>query len=197
MILDWAIAGRPLPGEIESGDLHVVTPFDGGALVAVIDGLGHGPEAAVAARAAAVVLTAHASEVLLRLVALCHDALRKTRGAVITLASFRTRRAELTWMGIGNVEGLLLRADASKPTDAAPLRGGVVGFRLPAFRETTVSLSWGDTLVLATDGIRGGFARGRRASTPPAQLAETILSEHARTSDDAMVLVARYIGGAA
>ena len=196
-ILDWASAGRPLKGETESGDLHVVAPFDGGALVAAIDGLGHGPDAALAARAAAGVLAAHPSDALVQLVEWCHEALRKTRGVVLTLASFRSRSAELTWMGIGNVEGLLLRADSRRPADTALLRGGVVGFRLPAFRETTVSLSWGDTLVLATDGIRGGFSRGLTAAESPAHLCGSILAEHGKISDDAMVLVARYIGGSA
>jgi phosphoserine phosphatase RsbX len=196
-ILDWAVAGRPLNGQIESGDLHVVAPFDGGTLVAAIDGLGHGPEAARASRVAAGVVAAHPSETLTRLVEWCHEALLKTRGAVMTLASFRSRTAELTWMGIGNVEGVLLRADATRASDAAPLRGGVVGFRMPAFRATTVSLSFGDTLVLATDGIKSGFARGRTAAASPAQLSEAILADHGRSTDDAMVLVARYVGGSA
>jgi hypothetical protein len=196
-VVDWAIAGRPLAGETESGDLHVVAPFDGGTLVAVIDGLGHGPQAALAARAAAEVLMEHPSDALSRLVVWCHEALRKTRGAVMTLASFRSRGAELTWMGIGNVEGVLLRADDKRASDAAPLRGGVVGFRMPAFREATVSLACGDTVVLATDGIRSGFSRGRSAAASPAHLSASILADHGKTTDDAMVIVARYVGGSA
>ena len=51
--LERGEAGAPLAGETRSGDLAVFAPFDGGALVAVIDGLGHGPAAADAAEAAA------------------------------------------------------------------------------------------------------------------------------------------------
>ena len=70
-IVEWGSAGQALDesgrGE-ESGDLHVVAPFAGGALVAVIDGLGHGAEAAAAARAARRVISDHAGEPVLTLV---------------------------------------------------------------------------------------------------------------------------------
>ena len=46
-------AGEPLAGEDRSGDLAVWVPYEGGALVAVIDGLGHGGPAADASEAAA------------------------------------------------------------------------------------------------------------------------------------------------
>jgi serine phosphatase RsbU (regulator of sigma subunit) len=193
-LIAWAVAGLPIRGESESGDLCVVVPFDDGVLVAAIDGLGHGPHAAVAARTAAQVLTANASASLLALIESCHQALRSTRGAVITLAAFHGRRRELTWTGVGNVEGVLLHADRAHASDAVPLRGGVVGFRLPSLRETMLPLTPGDTLILATDGIRSGFARTLQVSASPAQLADSILAHHGKTSDDASVVVARYLG---
>ena len=48
--IEWAVATQPLPGPSVSGDLHLVEPFAHGALVAVVDGLGHGDEATAAAR---------------------------------------------------------------------------------------------------------------------------------------------------
>ena len=51
-LIEWAVAGAPIDGETESGDLHAVVQFEGGVLVGAVDGLGHGAEAAVAARAA-------------------------------------------------------------------------------------------------------------------------------------------------
>src|SRR5262249_60931351 len=50
--VDYAVATRPLRGEEESGDLHFVIPRPRGAIVAVADGLGHGYQAAVAAKGA-------------------------------------------------------------------------------------------------------------------------------------------------
>ena len=73
-------------GEATSGDLAVVTLLPEGALVAAIDGLGHGDEAARAARTAAEVVRESPSQDLVLLVERCHGALQGTRGAAISLA---------------------------------------------------------------------------------------------------------------
>src|SRR5438093_709986 len=44
--IEWGIVSQAFPGETECGDRHLVAGFPNGALVAVIDGLGHGEEAA-------------------------------------------------------------------------------------------------------------------------------------------------------
>src|SRR6266498_3005483 len=93
-VVEWAVAGLALGGHgehRESGDLHVIVRHPDGALVAVIDGLGHGAEAALAARTAALLLDAHRDEPVLALVQRCHDGLRQTRGVAMSLASFDTR----------------------------------------------------------------------------------------------------------
>src|SRR5260221_455136 len=86
-LLEWGVAAMALAG-LASGDSSVVQPFPGGVLVAVVDGLGHGPEAAAAAQVAVDILTRHADEELLALVKRCHEGMLPTRGAVMSLASF-------------------------------------------------------------------------------------------------------------
>jgi hypothetical protein len=57
LLVEWTVAMRSLGSE--SGDQYLVSRTgDGGVLVAVADGLGHGPEAASAARTAIAVLEA-------------------------------------------------------------------------------------------------------------------------------------------
>lgn len=194
-VIAWAAAGRAL--EEESGDLDVVVLFQGGALVALLDGLGHGPEAAAAARAAAPVLEAHASDAVEVLVRRCHEALRKTRGAVMSLASFRVADSSMTWIGVGNVDGILLRGSGGGRGDAIVGRGGVVGYQLPSLRTSTVRVAPGDTLIMTTDGIHSRFTADLAIDQPPQALAASILARFARSSDDAHVVVARYLGGAA
>ena len=58
--LDRGVAGAPHAGEKRSGDLAVFVPTAAGALVGLIDGLGHGPEAADAAERCADVVRQHA-----------------------------------------------------------------------------------------------------------------------------------------
>jgi hypothetical protein len=196
--VEWAWAGAPIAGERESGDAHVVAAFPGGALVGVIDGLGHGAEAAAAASEAVRVLEVHAGEPLPALVGRCHEALRKTRGAVMSVVSFDVRASSLTWLGVGNVEALLLHGGpaARSLREAISPRGGVVGYLLPSLRPATLPVVAGDTLVLATDGVRSGFATDLDVRGRPQVIADTILSRFARGSDDALVVVARYLGAA-
>jgi len=191
-VIVWGWSGSAL--ELESGDLHVVVPFQGGALVAVIDGLGHGPEAAAAASAAVPVLEAHASESVLVVMQRCHDALRGTRGAVMSLASFRTDESSMTWLGIGNVDGVLFHGNGELAAGIGA-RGGVVGYQIPTLRTNTVQVSPGDTLIMATDGIRSEFTAELAIDHEPQAIADAILLGFAKRSDDAHVVVARYAGG--
>jgi serine/threonine protein phosphatase PrpC len=195
-LVDWGFAAAALDG-VASGDLHVVAPFPSGVLIAVIDGLGHGPEAAEAAAVAASVLESHASAPVDELVRRCHTDLHKTRGAVLTVASIHAPSSTLAWCGVGNVEGVLLRArpGPGRAHDAAPTRGGVVGYRLPPLKVSEVALYAGDLIVLASDGIRGGFTHNLRLEQSPQELADLIFARHAKGSDDALVLVARYLEG--
>jgi negative regulator of sigma-B (phosphoserine phosphatase) len=196
-LLEWGVAGRELPGEEVSGDLHLVQPFAGGALAAVVDGLGHGAEAAAAAQKAVATLRDHAHESVLPLVRRCHAALRDTRGVVLTLASFNAADGTMTWVGVGNVEGVLIHAEEAlgQGRDYVLLHGGVVGHQLPPLRAFVIPVARGDTLVLATDGIRPGFAEGLPPADPPQHLADRILARDFRGTDDALVVVARYQGG--
>ena|ERR1700687_2620663 len=196
-VLDWGLASLALHGETVSGDVHLVQPFPNGVLVAAVDGVGHGTEAAAAAKVAIATLTAHAHESVLPLLMRCHGDLRETRGVVLTLASFKPLDGTVTWAGVGNVEGVLLRADAKggPARDYVLLLGGVVGLQLPPLRAFVIPVSPGDTLILATDGIHSGFAEGLPLEHSPQQIADHVLSRHAKGTDDALVLVARYLGG--
>ncbi|CAN7435274.1 SpoIIE family protein phosphatase [Trinickia sp. LjRoot230] len=193
-VIEWGWAGHAL--ETESGDLHVVVEFDGGALVALLDGLGHGPEAAAAAQAAVPLLEAHAGEPVETLVQRCHEALRATRGAVMSVASFNALDSCVTWTGVGNVDGILVRASDihARRDEAISTRGGVVGYRLPRLRTDSFAVSRGDTLVMATDGIKNSFSAGVSIEYSPQEIAESILVRYGRRTDDAHVVVARYVG---
>ncbi len=193
----WGVATRALPGQTFCGDLHLVKPLGDRVLLAAVDGLGHGEEATVAAKLAVSTLDLYASEPVVSLFQRCHAALKKTRGVVMTLASLEPRARTLTWLGVGNVEGQLLRTDAgSGPgTHRAILRNGLVGFVLPELRAETVPIAPGDQIVFVTDGIAAGFAAAAQAGLSPQQMADSILERHFKGTDDALVLVARYLGG--
>jgi phosphoserine phosphatase RsbX len=197
-LLDWDVGGSPFPGQSVSGDMHLVQPFATGVLVAAVDGLGHGVEAAAAAQLAVATLQAHANESVLHLVKRCHEVLRGTRGAVLSLASFCPFDDTMTWIGVGNVEGVLLRPDEQLGfiRDYVILHGGVVGLQLPPLRAFVIPVQPGDTLVFVTDGIRSGFSEGLPAQASPQDLTRHIITRDFKGTDDALVLAARYQGGA-
>lgn len=195
-LLDWGVGARTLAFESESGDAYLVAPQAAGMLVAVIDGLGHGAEAAAAARLAVATLERHADEPLPQLLGRCHEELKRTRGAVLSVASFHALSGTMTWCGVGNVEGMLFRADRSaRPArESLVLRSGVVGYQMPSLRTTTYPVSRGDMLVFATDGIAGSFGDAPPIGRPPQEAADEILRRWGKHTDDALALVARYDG---
>lgn len=199
--IESGVAMRALPGQTVSGDLHVVKPFPNGVLLAVMDGLGHGDEATAAAKTAAATLVEHAREHVISLLKRCHEALPRTRGVAMTLASCNNLEGTITWLGVGNVEGLLLRADAAAnpPTERVLLRGGVVGYQLPVLHAGVLPISAGDLLIFATDGVRSDFGsdfgHSKSAGTEtPQQIADRLLEKWFKGTDDALVLVVRYLG---
>jgi phosphoserine phosphatase RsbX len=192
----WAVSSKALGGAAECGDLHVVAPCAQTVLVAAIDGIGHGPEAASAARIAAAVLIQHAAEPLIPLMQRCHEALRRTRGAVLSMASLNWRRSTMIWLGVGNVEGALFRADrfARQPKESLVLRGGVVGYKIPALRAAEHPIEAGDVLVFATDGIRADFAGYSPLDRDIQETTDALLAGYGKGTDDALVLAVRYLG---
>jgi negative regulator of sigma-B (phosphoserine phosphatase) len=199
-LIEWGVATLTFPGQTDSGDRYVVKRVPGGVLVAAVDGLGHGADAAVAADTAVTVLETSSDDSLLALLGQCHDKLRATRGVVLSLASFSGRDNTLVWLGVGNVEGRLRRADprGGLRDESLLLRGGVVGGQLSkpcaSMQPAVVPVTPGDMLVLATDGVRSEFAAALRPDEPPQRMADRILSQFRRATDDALVLVARYLG---
>jgi phosphoserine phosphatase RsbX len=194
--IEYGVAKFVLPGQAESGDHHLICSNRDGILVAAVDGIGHGEEAANAAKAATSILKTCVDEPIISLVERCHDQLRLTRGIVLSLAFIDASRGMMTWLGIGNIQGVLMRAGAKKGTvqEMLLLRGGVVGSQLPPLQASVLPIAQGDTLLFATDGVRGEFIESLSALEGPQRAADRILERYHTGKDDALVLVARLTG---
>ena len=149
-MVEYGVAKFVLPGQGESGDHHLVCCNRNGILVAAIDGIGHGEEAANASKAAAALLRSSADEPVIFLVERCYEKLRATPGVVLSLACIDREHGMMTWLGVGNVEGELMRPDAKKGNvrESLLLQAGVVGSQLPALEATVLPIVRGDTLFL-------------------------------------------------
>ena len=192
--IETAFATLPLPGQAESGDLCLIKRAGKGTLLAVVDGLGHGQEAASAAHAAVAALDRHAPEPLIDLVRRCRDALVGLRGVVLGLAYVDPQAATLTWLGVGNIGGIVLRADlGNRPSRITMVpNAGFIGGEPANPTARSVPLALGDTIILYSDGIRDGFAESLVLSNSPQEIADLVIARHVKGNDDALVLVARY-----
>ena len=196
--IEWARAGRPLPSEYTSGDRGIAVDLDGeAALFGLVDGLGHGPDAATAALRAIDVVKSASSKRLEVLLQLCHRTLEGTRGVAMTLARIDFAAGTLEWTGVGNVAAELV---AKAPTgllvrSSARLTPGIIGYRAPEIRPAqVVSIRPGDLLVMSTDGIDEDHLEHIDFAASATSIAEELLGKHARETDDAMVLTARHRG---
>jgi hypothetical protein len=197
-LVEWAKASRPIaPGEV-SGDLCLVREAAHGVLIAAVDGLGHGPDAASAAQRAIALIAGGGLDRPMEVVRRCHAGLEGSRGVVLSLAWFDAALGTMTWIGVGNVSGVLVRLDPAASPGQEWLLGsrGVVGRQLPQLRAEILAVGHGDMLVLATDGVQPDFARDLSAAQSPQLTADRILAGHGSGADDALVVVARYRGAA-
>lgn len=192
----YAVASRAMAGQRQSGDAALVCASGDGVLVAVVDGLGHGDEAAIAAGVAITTLREQAGQPVDLLFQRCHESLLLTRGSAMALATLDMAGATVSWSGVGNVEGVLLgpaqRGGCRK--HYLTNRGGVVGYRLPAVHASVVQMNPGDLLILATDGIDERFTTSEIPRGSPGRVARAILDRHGKATDDALVLVLRWQG---
>ena len=117
---------------------------------------------------------------------------------VATLAWFDLATGGLTWTGIGNVEGRLVRADRQHgDSDRLPhpvrRRARLVAARGAAGPDDAGP---GDCVVMATDGVAADFGSSLQPGVPAPEQAQRVLESHSRGSDDALVVAVRWMPGA-
>jgi anti-sigma regulatory factor (Ser/Thr protein kinase) len=180
-----------MPGEVVCGDAWYVNRTPVRTLVVIADGLGHGPEAAVAATTAIRIIEERPDDMPGALIAATHNALRSTRGAAISIARIDHAARMLTFAGIGNVAGVI--CETGQTRSMAP-HGGIVGHQLPRVREFQYPWPEGGNFVMHSDGVS---ARWRPDSYPgvldgdAALLAGVLFRDFSRGRDDATVVVVR------
>jgi hypothetical protein len=180
-----------LRGEDECGDDWAVEVVEDRPVAMLVDGLGHGPGAALAASAAMALFRDVATRSPETMLGAMHTALRNTRGAALSIATIQHARGTVRFCGIGNVDGRVITADSSR--QLMP-QSGIVGHTMPRILASEVPWAVGGRLVMHSDGIS---SRWNAADYPgllvrhPALLAGVIFRDFARERDDATVLVLR------
>lgn len=181
----------PVHGEKKCGDSWAVECPRGHLAAMLVDGLGHGPEAAIAANKATSVFSASIDGHPDAMLSSMHAALHRTRGAAVSAVILNEAGRTVTFFGVGNVEGRIVTASTNQ--HLIP-QNGIVGHKMPTFSSIDTPWPTKARLVLHSDGIssrwRGDQYPGLLARHP-ALLAGVLFRDCARPRDDATVVVLR------
>ena len=194
--IEWAVASASASVDEPNGDAWLVRPRGAGALIAVLDGVGHGTFAAEAAALACGVLIRSSDAPLPEIVRLCHAELQGRRGIALGLAAYDPARSALEWIAVGHIQAHLAR----RATDGRPrmstliAASGIVGRGVPPVRSEIVEVEPGDLLALATDGLRPEFADTLPLAGGLQATADGLLNGFRRGHDDAVALLAILSG---
>ena len=177
------------PGEEACGD-GVALLHDGSRTrMMVADGLGHGVGASEAAAAAARAFEANAGHPLPRVMERLHGALRHTRGAAIALAEVDRETRALTYVGVGNISGVIVAGGTSQSLVS---HNGTVGFQLLRVKEFAYAWPEGALLVMHSDGIGSRWTLDGYpglAARHPSLVAGVLYRDFSRGRDDSTVAV--------
>lgn len=186
---DTGVVCRPISGEIACGDAWLVRSSGARTLMVVVDGLGHGVDAAIAADAAIASVERTQNQPPGQIIQAAHGALRATRGAALSVAELDADKREVRFAGIGNVSGVVMASDTK--TRAFVNSPGIVGHRLPRVHELTYEWPVGGTVVLFSDGVTARWHLDRYpqlgAQRAPI-VAATLARDYTRGRDDMTVL---------
>ena len=189
------VVSIPFNGEHVCGDSFLFHVGESRSVYMVVDGLGHGVGAAEASDEAVRIVHGMLHESALTILQSSHDALKKTRGAAMSVAIVDNDRRILTYAGIGNVTASLTTGTTSRSLVSQNGTVGAVAPRVP--QEYTYPVESNTILMMYSDGLSSKAALAGYSGIQtrhPALLAGLLYRDFNRKRDDATVLVAN-IGG--
>lgn len=191
---ELAILARPAEGEIVCGDDATFARLgDDRVLLALLDGVGHGPQARDASRAAVEVLHRRPDGAPEELLRECDETLAATRGAAMSVLRFDPRARSFEHACLGDITTRIARLPRGEHRFAC--RAGIVGRRVPfekKVRTERAAKRERDVLIAHTDGIRADWELPPElALQHPLVTADYLLHHCARADDDALVAVFR------
>lgn len=181
----------PKPGEEVCGDDWALHVEGTRAALMVADGLGHGLLAAEAAHEASRVFAdCGCRESPTQFLGVAHDALRKTRGAALALASLNSASGQINYAGVGNIAGVIVAPDGT--TRSMVSHNGTAGVEVRKMQEFQYAWPAGNCVVMHSDGLATQWRidkyRGL-ALKHPGLIAGVLYRDHRRSRDDVTVVV--------
>jgi hypothetical protein len=185
---------EPITGEEVCGDAWAAEQSGTRVVALVVDGLGHGVEAAAAAAAAVTTFRHRHGEPVEDIARHIHAALRGTRGAAIAVAEISLSEATIRFCGIGNISARVTGSDGHRNLIS---QYGIAGYQARQIRAYEHQWTDGALLVMHSDGLSQAWdfdACPGILRHHPQMAALTVMRDAPRASDDALVLALRDIG---
>lgn len=181
----------PKPGEESCGDGWSCHDDAQGRTLFVVDGIGHGPEAARAAHEAVLAFQRHRTAAVGDIIEAVHQALRPTRGAAIAVARIDWTSSSIAFAGLGNIGSVAVPRQG--PLKRMVSHNGTAGHTARRIQSFDYPCSEG-LIVMYSDGIGSNWSFDPYPGLvlmPPRLVAGVLYRDGARGRDDAAVLVAR------
>ena len=183
---------RPCMGERLSGDAVFFQPLEHGLFAAIVDVLGHGPDAHELTHVIHAFLERHATSDVASLMTRLHQRLKGTRGAAVGLCAIDSAAGTIEYVGIGNTS---LRRFGESETRLVS-NDGVVGQNMRTPLLQSLNLESGDVIVLYTDGVSDRFTAAEYPSVlhhAPKDAVRVILDRFGKDHDDSACIAIRYV----
>jgi hypothetical protein len=157
----------------------------------VADGLGHGPQAALAADEAVATLRENKMKSPVEIVEKTHGVLRSTRGAALGVAQIHHSQEVLRFCGVGNIAGSIITNGSVRRLAS---NNGTVG--VEAHRIAEFSYPWNpdSLLIMHTDGLLGRWDIEKYPGLTqrhPSLIAAVLYRDFYRGRDDVTVLAGK------
>ena len=182
-------------GETISGDNWSLFLEENRQLVAVADGLGHGPDAAHASNEAIRIFQENGKYGGPAILQTAHAALRSTRGAAMSIAEFDMHRRMILFAGVGNISGVIHDGTSTRSMVS---HNGTLGAAASKYQEFVYPWPKGGLVILHSDGL---MTRWHLEQYPglvarhPSLVAAILHRDFERGRDDATVVVVREHAG--
>jgi len=195
--IEYGIVCLPMPGQEVSGDGWRVESLGAKYTCTLVDGLGHGPDAAIPAQAALAIAHEYRDKAPAEIVERAHGALRSTRGAALAVGEIDPASRLVRFCGVGNIAATIINKAGIRHLVSY---NGIVGQEARKIAEFTYPWSPDSLLIMHSDGLSTHWdLRNYPAlmQRHPALIAGVLYRDFSRGRDDITVLAARELADGA
>ncbi|HEY0748104.1 MAG TPA: ATP-binding SpoIIE family protein phosphatase [Steroidobacteraceae bacterium] len=189
--LELGVVCLALAGEIECGDSWSIADNGEAISIMIADGLGHGPLAASASKAAVAAFVLNPFDRPEAAMRSMHKAASGTRGTAAACATLNIAELTVEYAGVGNISGAVVNEGRTRGMVS---HNGTLGLQLLRTQQFQYPWPVGSYVVMHSDGVS---SRWSLADYPgltrchAAVIAAVLYRDFARERDDVTVIVAR------